>query len=66
MKRMLMSFLSIFFPWIVLFINDDPVGAMIAMVMQVTIIGWIPAIIWARRSIRQTAKEKKHIETKES
>lgn len=53
-----MSFLSIFFPWIVLLINDDPVGAVIALIMQVTIIGWIPAIIWARRSIEANSNKK--------
>lgn len=52
MKRFLMSFLAIFFPWLVLLINDDPAGALIALVMQVTLIGWIPASLWAFRSIR--------------
>lgn len=52
MKRILLSFLAIFFPWLVLLIEDDPAGALIALVMQVTLIGWIPASMWAFRSMR--------------
>ncbi len=59
MKRIWMLFLTIFFPWFVILINDNPVGALIALVMQVTIIGWIPAIIWARRTVRKNAINKK-------
>ncbi len=55
MKRFFMSFLSIVFPCLVLLIYDDPVGALIALLMQATFIGWIPAIIWARRTIRKNA-----------
>ena len=59
MKRIFLWFLTIFSPWIVLLINDDPVGALIALVMQVTIIGWIPASIWARRSVKASLNESK-------
>jgi uncharacterized membrane protein YqaE (UPF0057 family) len=59
MKRILLSFLAIFFPWLVLLIKDDPAGAFIALVMQVTIIGWIPACMWAFRSLRPPIEEKK-------
>lgn len=58
MKWIFMMILSIFFPWIIILMNDDPVGALIALLMQVTLIGWIPAIIWARRSIQKAAKKK--------
>ena len=68
MKRTLLSFLAIFFPWIVLLIEDDPAGALIAMVLQLTIIGWIPASAWAFRSIRENepAKTKKTPKTNKS
>ena len=59
MKRTLMFFLSIIFPWLVLLINDDPLGAFIAIVMQVTVIGWIPASIWAWKSVKKAEKNKK-------
>lgn len=44
------NILSCFFPWIVLLIYDNPGGAIIALVMQATIIGWIPAAMWAFRT----------------
>ncbi len=62
MKRIFLFFLTLFFPWFVLLINDDPVGALIALVMQVTLIGWIPAVIWARRSVREKALKKRMID----
>lgn len=61
-----MLFLAIFFPWIVLLINDDPLGALIAMVMQATLIGWIPASLWAWRSVKKTSKNKKQTPHSES
>ena len=56
MKRILLSICAIFLPWLVLFIKDDPVGALIALILQATIIGWIPASIWALRAIHKHAK----------
>ena len=47
LKGVTMSFLAIFFPWIVFFIEDNPGGAVVALVMQATLIGWIPASLWA-------------------
>ncbi len=57
-KRTSMFFLSIALPWLVLLINDDPVGAFIAIIMQVTVIGWIPASIWAWNSVKKAEKNK--------
>ena len=53
MKRKFMFFLSLILPWVVLLINDDLVGAIIAIVLQVTIIGWLPATVMAWRSVKK-------------
>ncbi|MCX7115699.1 MAG: hypothetical protein NTW08_07325 [Gammaproteobacteria bacterium] len=45
--KTLMTILAILFPWMVLFIYDNPVGGVITLVLQATVIGWIPASIWA-------------------
>lgn len=66
MKRTLLLFLSIILPWVVLLINDDPVGALIAIIMQVTLIGWIPASMWAWRSVKKTAQNKPKTPNSES
>ena len=45
------------FPWLVLLINDNPIGACIALLMQVSIIGWIPATFWAWRVLNEGEKK---------
>jgi hypothetical protein len=56
MKRVVLSILAIAFPWLILLINDNPGGAVIALVMQATIIGWPFAAIWAWRVINPEKK----------
>jgi hypothetical protein len=51
MKRKIMSVLAIFLPWLVLLIEDNPGGAVVALIMQATIIGWPFASMWAWRII---------------
>ncbi len=50
MKQLVMAFLSVVAPWLVMLINDNPGGAFVALIMQVTIIGWPFATIWAWRT----------------
>ncbi len=45
--KIMMTILAVLFPWVVLFAYDNPVGGVIALILQGTIIGWIPASIWA-------------------
>ncbi|MBA2650814.1 MAG: hypothetical protein H0U73_00885 [Tatlockia sp.] len=47
--RLFMSLIAIFFPWLVLLIEDNPGGAVIALVMQASVIGWPFAAFWALR-----------------
>lgn len=56
MKQMFMSFLALFFPWLVLLFNDNPGGAIIALIMQATVIGWPFATVWAWRVAHHTEK----------
>lgn len=61
MKRLILSILAILCPCLALFLLDDPIGGLIAFMLQASLIGWIPASMWAWRSIRnreqQAAKE---------
>ena len=57
MKRTMMSIIAVIFPWLALLIYDNPGGAVVALIMQATAIGWIPAGIWAWRVVH--AGEKK-------
>lgn len=51
MKRILMSILAIFLPWLVLLLYDNPGGAFLALIMQATVIGWPFAAVWAWRTV---------------
>jgi hypothetical protein len=50
MKRLFIAFLAAFVPWVVMLINDNPGAALVALVMQATLIGWPFATIWAWRT----------------
>ncbi|WP_298624879.1 hypothetical protein [uncultured Legionella sp.] len=54
MKRIIMSILAILFPWLVLLLHDNPGGALVALVMQASVIGWPFAAVWAWRTCHQT------------
>ena len=56
-KRGFLAFLAIFFPWIIFLINDNPGGAFVALALQATAIGWLPASIWAWRVAHGTEKK---------
>ncbi|KTD07926.1 hypothetical protein [Legionella jamestowniensis] len=58
-SRLFWTFLAIFFPWLVLLLDDNPGGAIVALVMQATIIGWIPASFWAIRILQENAEASK-------
>ncbi len=42
--------MAVFFPWLVLLLNDNPGGALVALIMQASVVGWIPASVWAWRT----------------
>lgn len=58
MKRFLMKVLAIIVPWLVLLIYDNPGGAFIALVLQATAIGWLPASAWALKLVNEREPKK--------
>ena len=53
-KHFFKSLLAIFLPWVILLIYGNIGGAFVALILQATVIGWIPATIWARRTVNGT------------
>lgn len=53
MIRILMSILAVFFPWVVLLLYDNPGGAIVALVLQATVIGWPFATVWAWKLVHK-------------
>lgn len=64
MRRIVLSVVAVFLPWLVLLLEDNPGGAVVALVMQATLIGWPFASMWAWRTIypakpvQETPKQK--------
>ncbi len=47
MKRFFNNMVAIFLPWVTILMDDNPGGALLALILQATLIGWIPASMWA-------------------
>lgn len=63
-KKLCKGFIAFAFPWLVLLAYDNPGGAIVALFMQATVVGWIPATMWAWRTMEEnqppvTTKTKK-------
>jgi uncharacterized membrane protein YqaE (UPF0057 family) len=48
--RLILAFLL---PWLVFFTIGRPIEGIVCLILQLTIIGWIPATIWAVYSLGQ-------------
>lgn len=51
--------ISLFFPWLTFFTIGRPIAGVICLVLQLTLIGWIPATIWAVYALSQYKTDKK-------
>ena len=52
-KRTGLNLLAIFFPWIVMLMDDNLGGAIVAVLLQASCIGWIPASMWAWKIVHK-------------
>ena len=51
--------LAIFIPFVAFFTIGRPIAAIICLILQLTLIGWLPAAIWAVYSLSQYKTDKK-------
>jgi len=54
--RLLIAFLL---PWLTFFTIGRPLAGIICLILQVTVIGWIPAAIWAVYALSQWKTDQK-------
>lgn len=51
--------LAIFLPFIVFFTIGRPIAGIICLILQLSLVGWIPAALWAVYSLSQWSTDKK-------
>ncbi|AMR77939.1 hypothetical protein A2G96_09405 [Cupriavidus nantongensis] len=44
---------AVFFPWLIFFAIRRPSTGVICLLLQITVVGWLPASIWAAHSLRR-------------
>lgn len=55
-----MILVAILVPWLSFFLRGKIISGIVCLVLQLTLIGWLPAAIWAVMS-RRNAKTKKEV-----
>ena len=51
--------LAIFLPFVVFFTIGRPIAGIVCLILQVTLIGWLPAAIWAVYALGQYKTDQK-------
>jgi uncharacterized membrane protein YqaE (UPF0057 family) len=51
--------ISLFLPWLTFFTIGRPIAGVICLILQITLIAWIPATIWAVYALSQYKTDKK-------
>ncbi len=51
--------IAIFLPFLLFFTIGRPIAGIICLILQLTLIGWVPAAIWAVYSLSQYNTDKK-------
>jgi len=54
--RLVIAFL---FPWLTFFTIGRPLAGIICLILQITVLGWIPATIWAVYALSQYKTDQK-------
>lgn len=51
--------IALVFPWLLFFTIRRPLAGIICLALQITIIGWLPAAIWAVYALSQYKTDQK-------
>lgn len=51
--------ISLIIPWLTFFTIGRPIAGIFCLILQLTLIGWIPATIWAVYALSQYKTDKK-------
>ncbi len=53
---MIRILLALFIPWLTFFTIGRPIAGVICLILQITLIGWIPATIWALLAVDKRSR----------
>jgi len=51
--------IALILPWLTFFTIGRPISGIICLILQITLIGWLPAALWAVYSLSQYNTDKK-------
>ncbi len=51
--------IAILLPWLLFFTIGRPIAGIICLILQITLIGWIPAALWAVYTLSQYTTDQK-------
>jgi uncharacterized membrane protein YqaE (UPF0057 family) len=51
--------LAIFLPFVLFFTIGRPIAGVVCLILQITLIGWIPAALWAVYALSQWNTDRK-------
>ncbi|WP_038205658.1 YqaE/Pmp3 family membrane protein [Xenophilus azovorans] len=51
--------ISLLLPWLTFFTIGRPIAGVICLLLQITLIGWLPATIWAVYALSQYKTDQK-------
>lgn len=55
-----MTLIAILFPWLSFFLRGRILHGILCLLLQITILGWIPAAIWAVADLQNRRAEKRN------
>jgi len=51
--------IALILPWLTFFTIGKPIQGIVCLILQITLIGWIPATIWAVYALSQYTTDQK-------
>jgi uncharacterized membrane protein YqaE (UPF0057 family) len=51
---------AILLPWLAVLLGRHPFKAFFCLVLQLSVVGWIPAAIWAATVVKEDQREKQY------
>lgn len=51
--------IALLLPWLAFFTIGRPIAGILCLILQITLIGWVPAAIWAAYAVGQYKTDKK-------